>query len=173
LNTGGYYAECVGDFQGMTANGERRDAVRVAGGPVSEGDGVSRDAGPPRLAYIGLAIATVVAGLAVHLAGGRLDPAARDVIGDALWAAMMTWWISAAVPAAPIAGRGLGAVAVSFAVEFSQLLRTPFLDAVRRTVPGHLVLGSGFDPRDLAAYAVGVLVAALIDRALVGRRGPA
>jgi len=31
---------------------------------------------------------------------------------------------------------------------------------------GHLALGSGFDRRDFAAYAVGVLVAVLLERAI-------
>ena len=34
----------------------------------------------------------------------------------------------------------------------SQLYHTPTLDAIRATQAGQLVLGSGFDPRDLAAY---------------------
>jgi hypothetical protein len=43
-----------------------------------------------------------------------------------------------------------------FAVEFSQLIHLPMLDALRRTTLGYLVLGSGFDRRDLAGYAGGV-----------------
>ncbi len=35
-------------------------------------------------------------------------------------------------------------------------LAAPTLDAWRATTLGHLVLGSGFDPRDLVAYALGV-----------------
>ena len=42
---------------------------------------------------------------------------------------------------------------------------------LRRTVAGRLVLGSGFDPRDLAAYAAGVLVALLGETLLVRARG--
>ena len=45
-----------------------------------------------------------------------------------------------------------------------------FLDEVgrassRRTRIGHLVLGSGFDRRDLLAYAAGVLATVLLERA--------
>ena len=122
----------------------------------------------PRARYVALAVATILVGLAVHLRA-PLGPAVRDVLGDALWAAMMFWWISAAAPRVGRGRRGVIALAVCWAVELSQLVSTPGLDAVRRTLPGHLVLGSGFDPRDLAAYAAGVLVALLV--ALLVDRG--
>ncbi|HYW52019.1 MAG TPA: DUF2809 domain-containing protein [Gemmatimonadaceae bacterium] len=122
-----------------------------------------------RLRYLGLALVTIGLGLAVHLHGAALGTAARDVAGDALWAAMMTWWIGVVAPTARPVARGVVAYAICVAVEFSQLLHAPGLDAVRATRAGHLVLGSGFDPRDLAAYAVGVIVALLIDRTLMAR----
>ncbi len=126
----------------------------------------------PRPAFLALALATIGVGLVVHRgAGGALPPAARDVLGDALWAAMIHWWIGVAAPAAPPGRRALAAVACCAAVEASQLVRLPALDAVRRTTLGHLVLGSDFDARDLAAYALGVAAAAAGEAALVrGRR---
>ena len=47
------------------------------------------------------------------------------------------------------------------------------LDVVRSTTVGHLVLGSGFDPRDFAAYAGGVLAAVTCELLIVAfrRRG--
>ena len=119
----------------------------------------------PRVRYVALAVATVLVGLAVHLRV-PLGRDVRDVLGDTLWASMMFWWISAAAPRVARTGRAATALAVCWTVEFSQLVSTPALDAVRRTLPGHLVLGSGFDPRDLVAYAAGVLVAMLVDRGL-------
>jgi len=112
---------------------------------------------------------TILIGLLVHLGGTALGPAARDVAGDALWAAMIAWWIGALAPTARRSARGAAAYAVCVAVEVSQLYHTPLLDAVRATSVGHLVLGSGFDPRDLAAYAVGVAGALLLDVAIVAR----
>ena len=115
--------------------------------------------------YTGLGLTTTALGLGVHLGGSALPPAVRDILGDALWAAMLAWWIGALVPAWPLARRAVLALAGSYLVEASQLLHAPGLDAVRRTRLGHLVLGSGFDPRDLLAYAGGVLAAVLIERA--------
>jgi hypothetical protein len=116
-----------------------------------------------RMRYFALAIGTMALGLAVHRRGSVLSPAVRDVLGDALWAAMVAWLIAAAAPSIRLWRRAAVAVAFCFAVEFSQLFHTPALDAIRGTTAGHLALGSGFDPRDFAAYTVGVLAAVLLD----------
>jgi Protein of unknown function (DUF2809) len=124
-----------------------------------------------RLAFVALAVATIALGLLVHLRGAALGPVARDVLGDALWAAMIAWWAGALAPNARLATRTVAAYAVCAAVETSQRYHAPALDAVRATLVGHLILGSGFDARDLAAYALGVAGAALIEIAAVARRG--
>jgi hypothetical protein len=123
-----------------------------------------------RTRYIALAAGTIVLGLAVHRHGGALSPALRDVLGDALWAAMVAWSIAAVAPAVRVAWRAAAALAFCVVVELSQLLHFATLDAIRRTTAGHLVLGSDFDPRDLPAYAAGVLVAVLLELAVDGRR---
>lgn len=115
------------------------------------------------MSYAVLALATIALGLGVHLHGDALGPTSRDVVGDALWAAMIAWWIAALVPAASIRPRGLAALLICFGVETSQLYHTPALDTLRRTTLGALTLGSGFDPRDLLAYTLGVLTAALFE----------
>ncbi len=116
-----------------------------------------------RTSYIAAALLTITAGLLVHLRGEALGSAARDMIGDALWAAMIAWWVGALVPRARLPSRSAAAYAICAVVEVSQLYHTPWLDALRATTVGHLVLGSGFDPRDLAAYAVGVAGAGLFE----------
>jgi len=121
----------------------------------------------PRLSYLALAAGTIGVGLAVHFHGGPLSPTARDGVGDALWAAMIAWLAGAAAPASRLAARAALALGLCFAVEFGQLYHTPLLDAIRATRVGHLALGSGFDARDLAAYALGIVGAALLGRMAV------
>lgn len=111
--------------------------------------------------YAGLALLTVALGLLLQRTRGALPAALADKLGDALWAAMMYWWVSAALPGASVRARALTALGIAWAVEASQALRPPWLDAVRATRLGHLVLGSDFDARDLVAYAAGVAVPAL------------
>lgn len=87
-------------------------------------------------------------------------------MGDALWAAMIVWWVGVIAPTSRPVIRAAWAYAACVVVEVSQLYHSPAIDAVRDTRLGQLVLGTGFDPRDLAAYALGVLVALLIDAGL-------
>ena len=122
-----------------------------------------------RIVYVALAVGTIVVGLAVHLHGAALSPVARDVLGDALWATMIAWWVGAAAPAVRLSRRAIVALAICFAVEVSQLYHAPGIDALRETTLGHLVLGSGFDPRDLASYAAGVLAAAWLELVMLRR----
>jgi hypothetical protein len=124
-----------------------------------------------RAGYAAAALATIVVGLAVHLGGARLPFAVRDVAGDVLWAIMITWWISALLPRLARGGRAALALGICCAVEVSQLFHAPLLDALRATKVGHLVLGSGFDLRDLAAYTLGVAAAVVIERMVASRKG--
>ena len=123
-----------------------------------------------RIPYVALALGTIVVGLGVHASGGALGRGGRDVLGDALWAMMMAWWVGTLAPHRTLRARSGAALAICVAVEVSQLVRTPALDAMRTTAGGHLVLGSDFDPRDLVAYALGVLGAVLLERALSRRQ---
>jgi hypothetical protein len=115
-----------------------------------------------RFRYVAAAFLTIVVGLGVHLGGTFIPPAARDVLGDALWAMMMLWWISALSPRSRLVVRASVALGISWVVEFSQLYHTPLLDAARSTTLGRLILGNGFDARDLVAYAAGVALGALL-----------
>jgi len=119
-----------------------------------------------RLWYVALALGTIALGLVVHWRGNALGAVARDVLGDALWAGMIVWWVSALAPRTRLLVRGCIALGICFAVEASQRYHTPALDALRETTAGHLVLGSGFDPRDLGAYALGVLAAVALEAAV-------
>jgi hypothetical protein len=127
--------------------------------------------GRARLTYIGATVATIVIGLLVHLGGAALGPVLRDMLGDALWAAMILWLSGALAPRARLPLRSVVAYAVCVAVETSQMYHAPAIDAIRATRIGHLVLGSGFDPRDLLAYALGVMGAVLLEAAVVARVG--
>ncbi len=121
--------------------------------------------------FAALALGTLALGLLVHRAGSVLPPPVQDILGDALWAMMIAWLAGAVVPRAPRWGRALAALGVAWGVEFSQLLHAPVLDVWRRSTLGQLTLGTDFDPRDLAAYALGVLGAVLLEAALGRRTG--
>jgi hypothetical protein len=120
-----------------------------------------------RLRYFILAIVTIGAGLIVHFDGRVLSFRVRDILGDALWAMMMVWWMGLALPRVRLSARGVAAFAICACVELSQRYHTPFLDAARLTIPGQLILGSGYDPRDFLAYAAGGIVAVTLAQVAV------
>ena len=87
--------------------------------------------------------------------------------GDALWALMVFLGFGFWFRRAPTMVVALAAFAFSIAIEVSQLYHAPWIDSVRATLPGHLILGSGFAWGDIAAYAVGILIGVLVERVVV------
>lgn len=84
--------------------------------------------------------------------------------GDALWTVAVYLTLALACPKWSALKLALLAFAISLGVEMSQLVDLPWLQAIRETLPGRLLLGSGFLWGDLVRYAVGTIVATLTDR---------
>lgn len=76
--------------------------------------------------------------------------------GDTLWATMVFLTIGFIFPGAKSWRIALGALVISVAVECSQLVDAPQLNAWRDTVAGKLILGRDFLWSDLVCYAVGI-----------------
>ena len=55
---------------------------------------------------------------------------------------------------------------VCYGIEVSQLYHAPWIDDLRRTRLGGLIVGFGFLWSDLVCYAVGVMLALLLELAL-------
>ncbi len=113
--------------------------------------------------YLLLLVCTIALGLASRRYAALLPAVVARYAGDVLWASMVFWWgalIFRRQPTLHIAG---SAMLVSALVELSQLYRAPWLNALRDTRAGALVLGQGFLWSDLLCYALGVLIAAAID----------
>ncbi len=83
--------------------------------------------------------------------------------GDTLWALEAFLVIGFIVPGLATRWSALAALAISFAVEFSQMWHPPWLDAIRATSLGSLILGHGFVPSDLVCYTVGVAIGSLFE----------
>lgn len=118
---------------------------------------------PRSRAWYAVAISVTVAlGLASRAA--PLPWWLAKTAGDALYATMMFWIVGWLRPRASTARVALIATAVCFAIELAQAIHAPWLDGVRATLPGRLVLGQGFHALDLACYVVGAVLAAGIER---------
>lgn len=109
---------------------------------------------------------TVAAGLASRTFPWLLPAGLGSYPGDALWALLVFLCLAFGWPRASGAKLAWSALAIAYAVELAQLYQAPWIDALRATTPGHLVLGQGFDPVDLLAYAIGVGAGYAADRTL-------
>ncbi len=109
-----------------------------------------------RLANLLAAFATIALGLLWRSHRVPLPSFVAKYGGDALWALMIFFLVRAVNPRLSLRAGSVWALAICWLVEFSQLYRAPWIDSIRHTFLGHLVLGSTFNPPDLLAYAVGV-----------------
>src|SRR5687767_5958948 len=74
--------------------------------------------------------------------------------GDALWAVVVFLCFGIVFPRSSTVRIALAAVCVAWGVEFLQLYHAPWLDGIRSTRLGRLVLGSTFNSPDLLAYFI-------------------
>lgn len=83
--------------------------------------------------------------------------------GDALWALLVFLGFGFLFPRWPTRTIALLAMTFSTLIEFSQLYHAPWIDSIRETRLGALVLGSVFNWPDFGAYAIGIALGVLCE----------
>ncbi len=83
-------------------------------------------------------------------------------VGDILWATMVYFMVRFLFINKPINFIAAVSLLFSFAIEFSQLYKAPWIDSIRPTLFGRLVLGATFNWGDMICYAVGVGIGVLV-----------
>lgn len=125
---------------------------------------------PRRRGWIAaLALAVILVGLGSRSEGLPLPAWVARYAGDTLWAVLVFLLLACLMPRRPTLTLAGAALLIAFGVELLQLYQTPWLDAIRSTLPGRLVLGQGFLFSDLVCYSVGVAAAAACDLLLARR----
>lgn len=119
-----------------------------------------------RTAYAVIAILVICLGLLWRSRFFGLPPFVAKYGGDALWSLLVFVCVRFCVPERPYFIPAIIAFSFACAVEFSQLYDAPWIDAIRTTLPGRLVLGSTFNWPDIPAYALGIIFGFLADRIL-------
>ncbi|WP_223628529.1 DUF2809 domain-containing protein [Microbacterium sp. EST19A] len=115
-----------------------------------------------RVAVAVLAAVTVGLGLLFHRSvGGTIG----DIAGDALYAVLIYLLVVLVAPGAPRPVVAVIAFAVCTGVELLQLTALP-REWAAVFPPIEIVLGSGFDPRDIVVYAAAVAAASVVDIAV-------
>jgi hypothetical protein len=128
----------------------------------------------PRIARLALIGLVVVLGLGSRRFGAHLPGLVAVYAGDTLWALAAFLGLGLLLPRASTGRVALLAMSFSVLIEVSQLYKAPWIDSIRRTTIGGLILGFDFVGSDLACYAVGVGMGILLEKglALTGEMHP-
>ncbi|MFG1378466.1 DUF2809 domain-containing protein [Xanthobacter autotrophicus] len=112
------------------------------------------------LLHIGAALIVMICGLVWRLVPMGLPGFFLNYGGGVLWGAMVLlivgailgkserWWVTP-----------LAAAAIALAAELFRLYHAPALDAFRTTLAGALLLGRIFNPWNIVAYWLGIVLA--------------
>jgi len=112
-----------------------------------------------RITFFVLIVVTIILGLlSRHFAIIPL------FIGDILWATMVYFIARFIFITKPIKFIVIVSLLFCYAIEFSQLYKAPWIDNLRHTLFGRLVLGDTFLWTDLLCYTVGVAIGILADK---------
>ena len=85
-------------------------------------------------------------------------------VGDMLWAMMVYFGFRFLFPKLDILKSVLLAILFSFSIEISQLYQADWINNIRSTTLGGLVLGHGFLFEDLISYSIGIILGYFIDK---------
>ena len=116
-----------------------------------------------RIIFFLSAVAVVFVGLASRRYQAVLPKFVGEYAGDTLWALMLSLLVSALLAGRTVTYRATISLVLAFLVEISQLYHAPWIDSIRNTTLGGLVLGFGFLWTDLVCYTVGIIIGAVAE----------
>ncbi len=123
-----------------------------------------------RITYLITAIAVVILGLASRRYSQFLPDFLASYAGDTLWALMAFLGIGMLFPSWSTLRVSAMALVFAFSIELSQLYHAPWIDQIRHTKAGGLILGYGFLWSDLLCYVIGVGIGGILEMLLKLRR---
>ena len=113
--------------------------------------------------YFVAACLVVSLGLASRRYAAMLPVFFAQYAGDTLWAVMVFVGVGILAPRWSSFRVAAAALVMSYSIESSQLYHAPWIDTLRHTRVGGLVLGYGFLWSDVACYTVGVALGVVIE----------
>ena len=122
-----------------------------------------RDPRRNRAAWVALIALVVILGLGSRRHASRLPAFVAAYAGDTLWATGAFLGLGLLLPRASTWRVAFLAMIVSLSVEVGQLYHAPWIDSIRGTTLGGLVLGFDFVWSDLACYVIGVGLGMVIE----------
>ncbi|QYG88124.1 ribosomal maturation YjgA family protein [Bacillus atrophaeus] len=116
-----------------------------------------------RFAYAGMTAVVMGLGLLSRKIPDVLPDVLNIYAGDALWALMIFLGAGFVFHTMKTSRTGLISLAFCYLIECSQLYHADWIDRIRDTTLGGLVLGYGFLWSDLGAYTIGIGIGVVID----------
>lgn len=117
-----------------------------------------------RIIYLLTIVFLILIGLASRKYGDLLPSFVAENAGDTLWAMMVYFGFRFLLVRKSILTAVWLSLLFSFGIEFSQLYQASWINQIRGTVLGALVLGKGFLIVDLIRYTIGIIIGSLLDR---------
>ncbi|AKI91657.1 MULTISPECIES: DUF2809 domain-containing protein [Bacillus] len=121
-----------------------------------------------RWIYVVFTILIIGLGLGSRAFSSVLPDTLNTYLGDSLWAAMIFTGCGFLFRKLKTMITGIISLSFCFVIEFSQLYHAEWIDQIRDTSLGGLVLGYGFLWSDIEAYTIGIAACAAIELLVLG-----
>ena len=122
-----------------------------------------------RIIYFILIILISLLGIGSRYFAEILPDFIANYAGDTFWAMAVYFFLRFIIQKKSKITSSIIAYVFSVFIELSQFYHAPWLDEIRKTIIGGLILGFGFMWSDLICYAVGIIIGLLIDSFFVNR----
>lgn len=122
-----------------------------------------------RIIYLIAVVIVAILGLASRKYGDLLPSFVAENAGDTLWAMVVYFGLRFLFVGKSIHTAVLLSFLFSFGIELSQIYQADWINQLRSTLLGALILGKGFLYVDLIRYTMGILIATSLDQFSVSR----
>lgn len=116
-----------------------------------------------RFYYALTVLVIIILGISSRKFSDQLPFFIADNSGDILWASMVYFGFRCLFIKRSLQWAFLGSLLFSFLIEFSQLYQADWINTIRHTILGGLILGKGFLFVDLIRYLLGITIAYFTD----------
>ncbi len=119
------------------------------------------------LIYFSFALAIVILGLSSRYFSIYLPRWVNLYLGDGLWALMIFLIVGLLFRTRGTKWVAVIALVFCYTIEVSQLYHSPWINIIRNTRIGGLVLGQGFLWSDLISYSIGIAIGTVLDKLIL------
>ena len=120
--------------------------------------------------YLYLVIIVMILGLSTRYFSVHLPNWVNIYLGDTLWALMVFFLFGLIFKTRETKWIAVLSLLFSFGIEISQLYHSTWIDTLRQTRLGGLVLGYGFLWSDLVSYSIGIVLGITVERYIIFAR---